>query len=63
MKLTCKSCLFSDQCKRSRICNFYSPATDEAEDEVILRDLTGDREEFIEEWKMYTEELYTEAFC
>lgn len=49
----CSSCVFGDQCGGGKPCEYYSPATEAAENEQIRRMLRSDYKRFRSEWMKY----------
>ena len=53
---SCRACLFYDKCTRRFVCDNYTPAGEDAEEDALDTYIEERRVEFKEEWYQYTSE-------
>ena len=49
----CKTCLFHTVCKRTRLCDNYYPANEEAEEELSIQNEKTEKREYFDAWLEY----------
>ena len=52
----CNKCLYKDCCDEHKICGHFYPVDDDLLDKEIARHNAEDREEFLEQWRIYIKE-------
>ena len=54
----CFTCLFGNRCKNQYRCDAYAPLDNESYDEYFDEYIEEQRAEFLEEWWIYTSDLF-----
>lgn len=52
----CRNCLFYDNCTHRMVCDNFTPAGEEAEDDALYTYIEDQRAEFYKEWHEYISE-------
>lgn len=52
----CSKCLYGDICDGHKVCEHFYPTDDNLLDKEIERQNKAEYEEFLEQWRIYTDE-------
>ncbi|MBR5014227.1 MAG: hypothetical protein IKY16_06440 [Bacteroidales bacterium] len=55
-KKTCKECYFGKQCARKNICKYFTPISEEIEEDEVEAKIEKERLKYRKEWFTYTKE-------